>query len=45
MMIKRVSYWCLVSFFIIIIIYTPCYVSSDEKGIESAAGKTGQDIK
>jgi hypothetical protein len=26
-------------------IYTPCYVSSDEKGIESAAGKTGQDIK
>jgi hypothetical protein len=27
------------------IIKTPCYVSSDEKGIESAAGKTGQDIK
>jgi hypothetical protein len=41
-MIKRVKYWCLVGFFII---YTPCYVSSDEKGIESAAGKTGQDIK
>jgi hypothetical protein len=42
-MIKRVKYWCLVGF--IWIIYTPCYVSSDEKGIESAAGKTGQDIK
>jgi hypothetical protein len=26
-------------------IYTPYYVSSDEKGIKSAAGKTGQDIK
>jgi hypothetical protein len=43
-MIKRVKYWCLVGFFIIII-NTPCYVSSDEKGIESVAGKTGQDIK
>jgi hypothetical protein len=42
-MIKRVKYWCLVGFSLII--YTPCYVSSDEKGIESAAGKTGQDIK
>jgi hypothetical protein len=42
-MIKRVKYWYLV--FFIIIIYTPHYVSSDEKGIESAAGKTGQDIK
>jgi hypothetical protein len=42
MMIKRVKYWYLVVFFII---YTPCYVGSDEKGINSAAGKTGQDIK
>jgi hypothetical protein len=42
-MIKRVKYRCLVAFFFII--YTPCYASSDEKGIESAAGKTGQDIK
>jgi hypothetical protein len=42
-MIKRVKYWRLVVFFFII--YTPCYVSSDEKGIENAAGKTVQDIK
>jgi hypothetical protein len=41
-MIKKVKYWLLVFF---LIIYTPCYISSDEKGIESAAGKTGQDIK
>jgi hypothetical protein len=41
-MIKRVKYWCLVGF---LIIYTKCYVSSDENGIESAAEKTGQDIK
>jgi hypothetical protein len=44
-MIKRVKYWCLVVFFFFLIIYTPRYVSSDEKGIESAAGKTGQDVK
>jgi hypothetical protein len=44
MMIKRVKYQCLVAFFFWII-YTPRYISSDEKGIESVAGKTGQDIK
>jgi hypothetical protein len=32
-------------FFFFKIIYTPCYVSSDEKGIGSVAGKTGEDIK
>jgi hypothetical protein len=26
-------------------IYTPCYVNSDEKGVENAARKTGQDMK
>jgi hypothetical protein len=25
--------------------YTPCYISSDEKGIESVARKTGYNIK
>jgi hypothetical protein len=40
-MIKRAKYWCLVGFWII---YTLCYVRSDETGIESAAGNTGQDI-
>jgi hypothetical protein len=39
-MIKKVKYWHLVFFFII---YSPCYVNSDEKGIESAARTTGQD--
>jgi hypothetical protein len=38
-MIKRVKYWCLVGFFFGL--YTPYYVGNDEKGIESAAGKTG----
>jgi hypothetical protein len=35
----------LVSFCILQIIYIPCYGSTDEKGEESAAGKTGQDDK
>jgi hypothetical protein len=34
-----------VSFCFLQIIYTPCYGSTDEKGVESAAGKTGQDDK
>jgi hypothetical protein len=42
MIIKRVKYWCLVGF---LIVYTPCYISNDKKGIASAAEKTGQDIK
>jgi len=25
--------------------YTPCYISSDGKGIESVTGKSGQDMK
>jgi hypothetical protein len=42
-MIKRVKCWCLVGFFGL---YTHCVtLSIDEKGIESAAGKTVQDIK
>jgi hypothetical protein len=44
MMIERVKYWCLVGF-IFYYMYTPCYISSDEKGVENAAGKTGQDVK
>jgi hypothetical protein len=31
--------------YLIEIVYTPCYVRIDQKGIESAAVKTGQDIK
>jgi hypothetical protein len=27
------------------IMYKPCYVSCDEKGIEGVAGKTGQDTR
>jgi hypothetical protein len=30
--------------FIFYIINTPRYISSDENGLESAAGKTGEDI-
>jgi len=35
----------LVSFYFLQIICTPCYGSTDEKGVESAARKTGQDDK
>jgi hypothetical protein len=35
----------LVSFCFLQIMYTPCYGSTDEKGIESAAQKIGQDDK
>jgi hypothetical protein len=43
MIIKIVKYWCILVLFGVI--YAPRYVSKNEKGIESAAGKTGQDIK
>jgi len=39
MVIKRVKYWCFV--FILYIRCAPCYISSDGKGTESAARKTG----
>jgi hypothetical protein len=35
----------MVSCWVFFYVYTPCYISSDEKGIESAAGKTVQDVK
>jgi hypothetical protein len=41
-MTKRVTYWFI---FFFLLLYTPFYVGSDEKGIESATGKTGQDVK
>jgi hypothetical protein len=43
MMIKGMKCWCLVGSFKIL--YAPCYVSYEEKGLESAAGKTGHGIK
>ena len=30
--------------FLFWIVYPPCYVRSDDKGTESAVGKTGQDV-
>jgi hypothetical protein len=39
MMIKRVKCWCLALY----ITHIPYYRNINEKGIESAAGKTGQD--
>jgi hypothetical protein len=40
-MIKRVKYWCLVA----VLDYIHTMLRSDEKRIESAAEKTGQDMK
>ena len=42
-MSKRVKYWCLIGF--LDYIYVPCYMCNDEKGIESAVGKTVQATK
>lgn len=42
MMIKRVKQWCLGAFWNVC---TPCYKCGGGKGMESAAKKTGQDIK
>jgi hypothetical protein len=43
MMIKRAKFWCFVDFFGVYIY--KLYVRSDNVGIESAAGKTGHEIK
>jgi len=40
--IQRVKYWYVVDF--LYHVHTPFYISSDESGIESAAGKTGEVI-
>jgi len=37
----KLKSWCLI---FIYITYTQCYICSDEKGIESAVGSTGEDI-
>ena len=42
MMITRVKQWCLGGFWNVC---TPCYKCGGGKGMESAAKKTGQDIK
>jgi len=42
MIIQRVKYWYVVDF--LYYTHTPRYINSDENGIESAAGKTGEDI-
>jgi hypothetical protein len=37
--------YCAFCYFTVYIIYTSRYVNRDEKGIESAAGNSGEDIK